>query len=259
MDNKRDTENLVTQRNYDQWHEKMGRAEAENPLVDPWYKSVFSALEPDVAGRMLEVGCGRGGFAVWLAKQRPNLQIIGLDFSETAIALARNRAGIEQGGVKFIRGDAQALPFDKENFEIVISCECMEHVPDPPLMAREIARVLKPGGRFILTTENYLNGMSLAWLMSWLRGRPFNSGAGVQARENYFIFWMVRSYLTKAGLVVDYTKASHYQWLLLPRVSPSRLCTEQFRSRCASSLAKPFGRHFTFVGHKPVTKRELAE
>jgi len=47
---------------------------------------------------------------------------------------------------------------------------------------------LKPGGQFILTTENYFNGLILAWLQSWIFGVPFNSGAGVQPRETFFVF-----------------------------------------------------------------------
>jgi ubiquinone/menaquinone biosynthesis C-methylase UbiE len=240
-------------REYGRWHEQMGRVEAESPLAYPWYESVHRRLEPISTGRLLEVGCGRGQFAIWLAKKKRSLQIIGLDFSDMAVSLARQRAAAEQVGVEFVQGDAQALPYADKSFDIVISCECMEHVPSPSKMALEIARVLKPGGRFLLTTENYFNGMLLGWLMSWLRGEPFNSGSGVQPRENFFVFWMVSGYLRKAGLTVAQKEASHYQWLLLPRVAPSRLCTQQFNSPWARRLAKPFGRHFTFIGHKPTT------
>jgi len=237
---------------YDEWHEHMVRAETRSPLDYPWYESVYRGLRPISTGRLLEVGCGRGQFAVWLSKQKPNFEIIGLDFSEAAINLATQRAMAERAGVKFMQGDAQALPYADDSFDILVSCECLEHVPNPSKMAREIARVLKPGGRFLLTTENYFNGMLLAWLMSWVRGQSFNSGSGVQPRENFFVFWMVSGYLRKAGLIVAQTEASHYQWLLLPRVDPARLCTQNFDSPLAKRLAKPFGRHFTFIGMKPI-------
>ena len=112
-------------------------------------------------------------------------------------------------------------------------------------------RVLKPGGRFCLTTENYLNGMLLAWLHCYLTSRPFNSGSGVQPLEQFFVFPQVKRYLKRAGLVVERTESTHYQWLLLPGVAPARLCTPEFKKSWARILAKPFGRHFSFFGYKP--------
>ena len=150
----------------------------------------------------------------------------------------------------FIQGDAQALPFDDLSFDLIVSCECMEHVPHPPQMAREMARVLKPGGQYCLTTENYLNGMLIGWLYSFLSGKPFNSGSGIQPRENFFFYWLVRGYLRNAGLTVERMESCHYQWLLLPRIAPSRLCTRRFDNPLAKRLAFPFGRHMSFFGRK---------
>jgi hypothetical protein len=117
-------------------------------------------------------------------------------------------------------------------------------------MALELARVLKPGGRFALTTENYLNGMLIGWLKAWLTRQPFNSGSGIQPRENFFFYWMVRSYLQNAGLTVTKMESSHHQWLLLPKINPATLCTEKFASKWAQTLAFPFGRHVSFFGCK---------
>ena len=238
-------------KDYDQWHRDMKHAsENDSPLAQPWYESVYRELQGHRGGRLLEVGCGRGGFAIWLAKNAPQFSIVAVDFSQVAIDLARESAAVQQVAVEFLQGDAEALQFADGTFDVVISCECMEHVPHPPVMAREIARVLKPGGRFLLTTENYLNGMLLGWVMSWLRREPFNSGSGVQPRENFFLFWMVRGYLTAAGLVVARMESRHHQWLLLPRVAPAKLCTERFDNPLARWLAFPFGRHMSFFGHK---------
>jgi hypothetical protein len=118
-------------------------------------------------------------------------------------------------------------------------------------MAQELYRVLKPGGHFCITTENYFNGMLLGWAKSWITGQPFNSGSGVQPHENFFFFWHIVAYLHSAGLVVDKTESCHYQWLLLPRIDPAKLCTKQFSAGWARFLAKPFGRHFSFYGRKP--------
>ena len=166
-------------------------------------------------------------------------------------AIARRRVANTSRPVHFMTGDAQSLAFADNAFDWIVSCECLEHVPQPQEMAAEMFRVLKPGGRFCLTTENYLNGMLLAWLKCYVTGRPFNSGSGVQPLEQFFVFPQVKRYLKRAGFMVERTESTHYQWLLLPRVDPARLCTSQFKKSWARSLAKPFGRHFSFFGYKP--------
>src|SRR5436305_3401346 len=106
-------------------------------------------------------------------------------------------------------------------------------------MISNIARSLKPGGGFIVTTENYFNGMILAWLNSWLRRRPFDSGSGIQPHENFFVFWRVRQLLESAGLKVVGMFSNHFQWLLLPGVGPHRLRTDEFRSRLLNRIFRP--------------------
>jgi ubiquinone/menaquinone biosynthesis C-methylase UbiE len=235
---------------YDKWHKEMGAGNGD-PLRFPWYASVVEEFGSGLTGEVLEVGCGRGEFAHWLARTAPNVRVTGIDFSATAIEIANRRTSATPASVQFLVGDAQSLKFPDNSFDCVVSCECMEHVPRPRAMAAEIFRVLKPGGRFCLTTENYLNGMLLAWVRCWITKQPFNSGSGVQPRENFFLFFQVQKYLSDAGLAVSRTRSSHYQWLLLPRIDPARLCTREFKSGWARLLAKPFGRHFSFLGHKP--------
>jgi ubiquinone/menaquinone biosynthesis C-methylase UbiE len=237
---------------YDRWHEQIDSyAQDNDPLSFAWYRSAFSGIRDKLKGDLLEIGCGRGEFAVWLASVVSNIRITGVDFSASAINIAQRRVAHTSKPVRFITGDAQFLAFADSSFDWVVSCECLEHVPEPQRMASEMFRVLKPGGRFCLTTENYLNGMLLAWLQCCLTGRPFNSGSGVQPLEQFFVFPQVKGYLKRAGLRVERTESTHYQWLLLPGVNPARLCTRQFDRRWARAIAKPFGRHFSFFGFKP--------
>jgi ubiquinone/menaquinone biosynthesis C-methylase UbiE len=237
---------------YDRWHERMdGSAKDNNPLAFPWYRTAFNGIQKDLRGDLLELGCGRGEFAVWLACTVPGIRVTGVDFSVSAIAIAQKRISSASEAVRFITGDVQSLAFADNTFDWIVSCECLEHLPQPQMMAGEIFRVLKPGGRFCVTTENYLNGMFLAWIQSWVTRRPFNSGSGVQPIEQFFVFPQVKGYLRRAGLVVERTESTHYQWLLLPGVDPARLCTRQFNASWARTLAKPFGRRFSFFGYKP--------
>ena len=234
---------------YDSWH-RMQSTAAEDPLQMPWYRSVFPHIQKYARGHLLEVGCGRGQFAVWLAGMMPSLKITAIDFSHDAIVVGRKLAQNAGVDVNFIQQDALSMSLPGNSFDYVVSCECLEHVPNPKKMAAEISRVLKPEGRFCLTTENYFNGMLLAWAHSWITSAPFNSGSGVQPHENFFFFWHVRKYLESARLTVELTDSCHFQWLLLPGVDPARLRTNYFSSSWARYLTKPFGRHFSFFGHK---------
>ncbi len=237
---------------YDTWHGQADHGRIlTDPLTFPWHSSAFTHIRQNARGKLLEVGCGRGEFALWLVGMLPEVEITAVDFSPAAIEIARKHAAERCVSIQLEQEDAQGLRFPNGFFDYVVSCECIEHVPRPQQMAQELCRVLKPGGHFCITTENYLNGMLLAWIKSWITGKPFNSGSGVQPQENFFFFWHVLALLHSAGLIVEKTESSDYQWLLLPRVEPARLCTPQFSAGWARFLAKPFGRHFSFFGRKP--------
>ncbi len=236
---------------YDTWHAHRATAELlGEDILRPWHQTVSRRL-PDLNGkRVLEIGCGRGDFAIFLARNFPFAKITAIDFSDSAIRIAQERAAAAGVQVDFLVGDAENLRLPENTFDWVISCECMEHVPHPPKMATEICRVLKAGGRFILTTENYFNGMLLSWLVAWWRKSSYDSGSGPQPHENFFLYWRVRGFLERGGLKVEHMESNHFQWLLLPRVAPHRLCTEDFSSPGWKRLFRPFGRHFTFEGRK---------
>jgi ubiquinone/menaquinone biosynthesis C-methylase UbiE len=215
-------------------------------------------LLPDLNGqRVLEIGCGRGDFTIWLSGKYKDAKVTGVDFSEAAIATAQQRGSLSGSAAQFKVEDAEALSFADSSFDYVISCECMEHVPHPEQMAREIHRVLSPGGQFILTTENYFNGMILQWLKTWTTGAPFDSGSGVQPHENFFLFWRVKKILERGGLKVKQMESNHYQWLLLPRTDPMKLVTFDFQSPLLKRVFRPFGRHFTFCGVRAKSNDEL--
>jgi ubiquinone/menaquinone biosynthesis C-methylase UbiE len=235
---------------YDNWHQSMALTEADQvtPLY-PWHQTLLKLL-PNLDGRnVLEVGCGRGDFARLLGQKYLATKIVATDFSHSAIEAAQSKLP-EIPNVSFCVADAQNLPFDDACFDVVISCECLEHVESPLRMMSSVARCLKPGGSFIITTENYFNGMILAWIKSWLSGQPFNSGSGVQPRENFFLFWRVRQIIEKAGLTVTHMESNHFIWLLLPRFAPDVFFTEDFNNPLLKRLFRPFGRHFTYQGVK---------
>ena len=242
---------MESKSHYDSWHTGMALAEADqvDPIY-PWHCTVLKLL-PNLMGKtVLEVGCGRGDFARLLGRLHPSAKIVATDFSAAAIEKARSKL-LCDSNVTFEKADAQNLPFDEGSFDFVISCECLEHVEEPPQMMSNIARCLKSGGGFVITTENYFNGMILAWLNSWLKRKPFDSGSGVQPRENFFVFWRVRRIIEKAGLTITHMESNHFIWLLLPRIAPDTFRTTDFANPVLKRFFRPFGRHFTYLGVKP--------
>ncbi len=99
-----------------------------------------------VTGRVLDVGCGSGTMAKALKRERPDLDVFGVDFATSAIETASGAAG----GVTFKVAPAEGLPFADGWFDAVTMYDVLEHVDDPANVLGEIARVLKPGGRFHL-------------------------------------------------------------------------------------------------------------
>jgi ubiquinone/menaquinone biosynthesis C-methylase UbiE len=95
--------------------------------------------------RVLDVATG-AGYAAGAAAQR-RADVIGVDFSETQLRMARDRYPT----VRFEQADAEALPFDPESFDAVVNGFGMCHFANPDRALREAFRVLKAGGRVAFT------------------------------------------------------------------------------------------------------------
>jgi 2-polyprenyl-3-methyl-5-hydroxy-6-metoxy-1,4-benzoquinol methylase len=230
---------------YNAWHRTLAANEGASGAPDAtWHKMVLRRLGPVEGLEIAEIGCGRGDFAIHLA--RLGARVTALDFSAQAIEIGRERARLAGVDVDFRVGDGQDTQLKSASFDCVISCECLEHVPEPARMAAELRRICRPKGRCILTTPSYLNGMLIAWAWSLLRRKPINTGAGVQAHENFFLYFAVRRMLERAGFRIDDLESRIFVFGLLPRVDPAKLRVNEFRSAALNRLFRPFGLHFLY-------------
>jgi SAM-dependent methyltransferase len=101
-----------------------------------------------IAGRdLLEVGCGRGGGAAYVARALGPRRVVAVDLSPRAIALASGR--FAQPNLSFQEGDAERLPFPDGAFDVVLNVESSHCYGRFDLFLREVRRVLRPGGHFV--------------------------------------------------------------------------------------------------------------
>ncbi len=99
--------------------------------------------------RVLDIACGTGNTAI-MARAR-GAQVTGLDLTPELLEVARARAVAEGcDGIHWQQGDAEQLPFDTGSFDVVTSSCGLMFAPDQPQVAREVARVTRPGGRIAI-------------------------------------------------------------------------------------------------------------
>lgn len=103
-------------------------------------------------GRLLEIGPGPGHISIEIAKLLPEMEIIGLDISDTMIEIARKNAN-EHGlseRIEFRNGDASKIPFEDSSFNFVVSSGSLHHWKKPVQVFNEIYRVLKSNCRAMI-------------------------------------------------------------------------------------------------------------
>lgn len=122
--------------------------------ADVEYEEQIIPLALDLLGgahRVLDMGCGEGQVAR-AAARRESRPVVGVE-----PAWAQVRAAAERGGdVAYARGRGEALPFPDGAFDAVVACLVLEHTDDIGPVVGEVARVLEPGGRFVLFTNHPL-------------------------------------------------------------------------------------------------------
>jgi ubiquinone/menaquinone biosynthesis C-methylase UbiE len=116
-----------------------------NRLTNPEFIR-FLGLRP--ASRVLEVGSGLGILACDVARTAEDVCVVGVELSAAQVARADRT-----GSVQYVRGDAQALAFADQSFDLVYARYLLEHVGDPAVVLREVRRVLRSGGR-VAVMEN---------------------------------------------------------------------------------------------------------
>jgi SAM-dependent methyltransferase len=148
------------------WRELVDVRLADDVYEDARVDRLSSALEHTLVGqRLLNVGCGTGGFNV--AAQNAGADAWGVDADAEAVAIASARL---EG--RALRGAAESLPFRDESFDIVYCYSTLEHVRDAPAAVAEMVRVLRPGGALYLHAPSRWACVEGHYKVFWIPGLP---------------------------------------------------------------------------------------
>ncbi|HWD10897.1 MAG TPA: ubiquinone/menaquinone biosynthesis methyltransferase [Solirubrobacteraceae bacterium] len=115
---------------------------------DPrWRRALVDTADPHAGDRVLDVATGTGMVAAELLR-RCECSVVGIDQSTAMLARARARfAAGERSRIELVEGQAEALPFADASFDVLTVTYLLRYVDDPAATVRELARVLRPGGR----------------------------------------------------------------------------------------------------------------
>ena len=124
-------------------------------LLNTPYRRILEAARITSEDRLLDFGCGIGNILIALAERMPFKEpLIGTDIAPALIEMGKRevaRASLA-GRIELVVAPATRLPFDDGRFDVVLTSHVIKHLDDTALATalREVARVLRPGGRFLL-------------------------------------------------------------------------------------------------------------
>lgn len=135
----------------------LSRMNESHAAVTDWGLSHMSPA-PDAA--VLDIGCGGGATLRRLAVRVPQGHVTGLDYSEVSVGCSRrfNEGAIAEGRMDVVQGSVEALPFADCSFDLITTVESFYFWPQPQENLREVRRVLKEGGTFLLIADIHEDG-----------------------------------------------------------------------------------------------------
>ena len=230
---------------YNAWHNTQ---KIDLELNTPWHEFIISQLQNiNLQGKkILEIGCGRGGFACWLASKYAKVytEFVAADFSKSAVDIGKSYAlDANIDGINWSIKDIMQIDLPSDYFDIVISCETIEHVPDPFKAINELHRVTKKGGVVLLTTPNYGNFYGLFRIYLRLAGRKWTEVG--QPINKFVIFAKTKYWLRKVGYRIVYAASKNISY-----PSPFRGKDVSLNWSYPKWLTKQLGINSFFKGYK---------
>lgn len=135
----------------------LGRMNESHAGLTAW---ALSFLDFDGRDEVLDIGCGGGAALMRMSGYIPSGHLTGVDYSDVSVALSRenNAADIKAGKTTILNASVDDLPFGDGTFDKIITVESFYFWPDPKNDLREVCRVLKRGGSFLIAADVYDSG-----------------------------------------------------------------------------------------------------
>ena len=175
---------------------------------------IISELEPKPTDLVLDCGCGDGLYLKTL-RELGECRVLGFDLNGTSLRLAKEH--VNSMSVPFVQGNSCALPFGDNTFDKIFSTEVLEHIPDDHQALREIHRILKPGGRLIITVPNHnypLLWDPINWVLEAATGSHIKSGFWAGLWNMHLRLYYpeeIEAVIKKAGLkIISIEALTHY-------------------------------------------------
>jgi len=149
------------------WRELVEVRLADAAYEAPRLQRLERALGRPLRGlRLLNVGCGTGGFNV--AAEAAGAAAWGVDVDAEAVAIA----GMRAGSGRIVQAAAESLPFESRTFDVAYCVSTLEHVADASRTLHEVARVLRPDGLLYLHTPSRWSCFESHYKLLWIPGLP---------------------------------------------------------------------------------------
>jgi len=132
---------------FDAWSNVYDLGWVQRMIYRPEQDVVLDLLREEPPHDVLDIGCGTGQLGHRIRTGLHGVRVVGCDFSAGMLHEARRR----DGGVRWVQGDATRLPFATAAFDAVVSTQAFHWFPDQPAALAEITRVLRPGGRLLVS------------------------------------------------------------------------------------------------------------
>lgn len=125
------------------------------PLTS-WGLEVVQVSNSDI---ILDIGCGGGRTIATLAEKAPGGKVFGIDHSPDCVKWSEeyNQPLVDKGRVEVFHAAVEKMPFHGDFFDLIVGVETIYFWPDILDNFKEVHRILKPGGKFLVVNEMYLN------------------------------------------------------------------------------------------------------
>ena len=156
------------------------------PIFAPWADRLLETGEVHEGDRVLDVACGTGIVARRGATRvGPSGSVVGLDVNDGMLTVAAEAAADSHPSIEWQQGDATALPFSDEEFDVGCCQQALQFFDDPVAAIEALHRVLTPGGRMVLSVWRPLEFQPAYAILADALARHIGDEAGTMMRSPF--------------------------------------------------------------------------